>query len=189
MTTTDIQYKENTSMMYFSKSSDDTTLGKNLCDYTLFNGLHNIEVVSEYKRHTSTRSFLALDKAVKTSLHPLSGTKKYIQFLGKDEIDLIKVTGFIKEIQSLYIENSDKALVHIFDVIDEWDDIEDLNRFETLFIYLKDFKFNEDIYISLLASTISLKNNVLRKEYFNYVKKELNSFYSSEELSKLLIGL
>lgn len=186
MTATDISYKENTALMYFVKDRDDTTLGKNLCDYTLFSSLRNTEYLSD--RHTSTRSFIDIE-TVKTSLHQLSGTRKYVQILGKNEIDLIKVIGFIKEIQHLFINNSDKALVHIFDVIDDWHPTNDLNKFEVLFSNLKAIKFNEDIYISLLASTILIKDNEIRKNYFDYVKKELSENYNSEELSKILIGL
>ncbi len=190
MATIDLpSYKDNTALIYYKKKSDDTTLDNNLCNYTMFSKDINSSAISHLKRFSSTRIFVNFDHSIKTSLHKSSKAKEYIQVLGTNEFDAIKVQGFIKELEYLSENNSDRALIYIFDNIDDWHPINDINRFEKLFISLKNLKFNEDIYISLLASTILLRNNPIRKDYFSYVENELSNIYSKDELSKLLIGL
>jgi len=103
--------------------------------------------------------------------------------------NLIEISGFIKKLKNLYAENTDKALIYIFDVIDDWSTINEINKFEKLFVKLINVSFNEDIYVSLLASTILIKDNPQRIKYFDFVYNELKQKYNENELQIILKGL
>lgn len=103
--------------------------------------------------------------------------------------NLIEISGFIKKLKNLYAENTDKALIYIFDVIDDWSTINEINKFEKLFVKLINVYFNEDIYVSLLASTILIKDNPQRIKYFDFVYNELKQKYNENELQIILKGL
>lgn len=91
--------------------------------------------------------------------------------------------------QTLAVKNTDKALIHIFDVVDDWSTVNEVNKFEKLFISLIDITFNEDIYVSLLASTILLKDNQKRIKYYQFVYNELIQKYKEKDLQIILKGL
>lgn len=186
---TDIPVKDNTAIVYFHKKSDDTSLDKNLCNYNLLFQIHKNLIDNENKRYTSTRDFVYLDDNINTSLHQISGTKKYISIHNTNQKNLIEISGFIKKLKNLYAENTDKALIYIFDVIDDWSTINEINKFEKLFVKLINVSFNEDIYVSLLASTILIKDNPQRIKYFDFVYNELKQKYNENELQIILKGL
>ena len=107
----------------------------------------------------------------------------------KDQKDLIEVAGFIKNLQSLYSVNSDNAIVYVFDIIDEWNPIKDINKFSRFFTSLINIEFNEDVYVSILSSTILVKDNLERKKYFDFVSNQLKQKYNADELQFVLKGL
>lgn len=89
------------------------------------------------------------------------------------------------EIKILFDKNkSDSAIISIFRNIDEWSIIKD--DFFNIFINVK---FNEDIYVALLASTIQFRENKSRIKYLEYVNRELSKVVSEIELKNILSGL
>lgn len=95
---------------------------------------------------------------------------------------------FIK-VKSLYEKGkSDSAIVYIFDIIDDWS-LDEEYKFDELFQTFYGSKFNEDIYIALLSSTISVKHNKFRGMYFRYIKNELNKIHNEKNLNVILSGL
>lgn len=92
-----------------------------------------------------------------------------------------------KLIKELFKENKiDTALVSIFTFVD---DIRDHVGITELFETFKNEKFNEDIYISLLASTLYFKNNEARKKYYGFVKNELLKDNDNNQVEIILSGL
>lgn len=185
----DIPVKQNTSIVYIQKKSDDTTLDKNLCNYDLLTKIYGNLIENENVRITSTRGFININDEINTSLHQVAGTEKYISIQNKDQKDLIEVASFIKKLESLYRVNSDSAIVYVFDILDDWSPIKDINKFNRLFTSLINIEFNEDIYVSILSSTILIKNNLERKKYYNFVSAQLNQKYDEDELQFVLKGL
>lgn len=191
MATAELSYKKNTSIPSVDRkySVDDTSLNQNFHDVSVYMHKADCNECSIALRHTSTRDYSFLSYSVSTSQHSLSGMKDYALFITSEEKDLLKVTAFILQLQKIYNESSDNALVFIFDTIDTWNIKEDYHMFEKLFTVLLNKTYNEDVYISILASTLSLKSNPLRANYFSYVKEQLKNSYSEEELIIVLNGL
>lgn len=57
----DIPVKQNTSIVYIQKKSDDTTLDKNLCNYDLLAKIYGNLIENENVRITSTRGFININ--------------------------------------------------------------------------------------------------------------------------------
>ena len=113
----------------------------------------------------------------------------YINLLGESQSKHLKVIGLFNTVKTLFADKkSDEAVVCIFDIIDDWY-IYDEIKFDDLFDIFYGKEFNEDIYIALLASTVTIKNNQYRKRYFEYVMTELSKLYPKDELEMVLLGL
>lgn len=82
--------------------------------------------------------------------------------------------------------NSDKAVVEIFNCVD---DLYLNSECHLLFTLFMNEVYNEDIYIGLLSSTLYFKNNLIRSQYLDFVKSELLKSYTEEEIDPILIGL
>lgn len=93
----------------------------------------------------------------------------------------------VDKIRTLFNLNKiDTAIVSIFDFVD---DIEDVNEITNIFEIFYNERFNEDIYVALLASTTYFKNNIARKEYYDFVKIELLRDNDYNEVEIILSGL
>jgi hypothetical protein len=82
--------------------------------------------------------------------------------------------------------NSDKAVVEIFNCVD---DLYLNSECHLLFTLFMNEIYNEDIYIGLLSSTLYFKNSLLRSQYLEFVRSELLKNYTEEEIVPILIGL
>lgn len=84
------------------------------------------------------------------------------------------------------VSNSDRAVIDIFDCVDNLYLNSECHLLFTLFM---DSIYNEDIYIALLSSTLYFKNSLLRSQYLEFVRNELLKTYNEKEIVPILIGL
>jgi len=146
-----------------------------------------------YERNNSTRFFSNTDLSIDTSsklltLKPNFRKKLFINVTDLDTDIKIKLVSLKRKVDKLIeFNNADEALVEIFKTLDRvyLDD----NKCNYLFRMFMKSKFNDEISVGLLSATVNIKNNVYRKEFFNFVKDELYKKYSNKEVESILLGL
>ncbi len=186
---TDIPIKYNTAIVDVYKKSDDTSLDTNLCDYNLLLQIQYKFINNDNIKFKGTCDFINLYNDIDTSLNQISVAKKYNSKQNRIQNDIIEINGFVKKLQILSVKNTDKALIHIFNVIDDWNIINEVSKFDKLFDNLINIILNEDIYVSILASTILVKENEKRIKYFKFVYNQLSQKYNEKDLQIILKGL
>lgn len=176
------------SVLLCNDYENNTELYKNLAFFELEKQALVRAAISTTNQYNSTREFIDLDQ-IDTSLQSIKNGKSFINIEDENQKINIEVKSFTTKLNELYKINSDKAVIYIFDVIDDWNVREDEVKFNKLFNKLIDQEFNEDIYISILSSTILLKENIFRKQYFKFVVEQLFKDYNSKEVDTILRGL
>ena len=105
-------------------------------------------------------------------------------------LEIATINNFIAKLQELFNESKvDEAILYTFRNSYTW---KQFNRFfyEMYFKTLKGKKFNEDLYVAILSSTIHLKNISQRASYFQFVYEELiNQGVDKNEVDDILFGL
>lgn len=147
-----------------------------------------------YSDRRSNTGIIVKESNVKTAVTPMFlsvnlDEKFYYNVFADVRTKKSEVVDLFNKVYDLFKEGkSDNAIVNIFDIVDDWF-VDDNSKYDDLFQTFLGYKFNEDIYVALLASTISIGSNPFRRMYFKYVKDELRKTYNDNELEMVLSGL